>query len=174
MHRKRLHYEDTVTHMQLIRMATVNQEALGVEKRQSHRVGLVVLALGWLLLGCLEFAYECVVLLGLSIILITIRAVTRDLEGPEDRSDIASTEVAAQDTMATRTVPPLVGGSGEDWPKLYERLKLVNTKEEQEETGESYSAHAQTTATESLEAMNRGEKGGKEKAFSDYRKLCSS
>ena len=172
--RKRLQYTDTVTHMQLVEMGNVNQEALGVEKRQSRQSGSVLYALGWLLLTCLQFAYECLVLLGLSIILSTLRAVTGDLEDPENSSGISRTESAANDTTATRVVPPLVGGSGEGWPKLYERLELVKIKKAQEQICESHSADAQNTGTASIKAVNGGEKGHKEKALEDYRKLCSS
>ena len=175
MQRKRLQYTDTEKRMQLIEPGTVNQETLGVGNRRIPQARSVLYALGWLLLTCLQSAYECVVLLGLSIILSFLRAVTGNLEDSEDSSGITRTEAAAKDTTATRVVPPLVGGSGEGWPKLYERLELVNnTKESQEQICESYSAHAQNTGTESIETVNHGEKGHKEKAFREYRKLCSS
>ena len=159
--------------MQLISMDTVNQEALDVENPRTPQAGSILYALGWLLLSCLQFACECVLLAGLSFLLSILRAVTPDLEDLEDKSAISRTEVAADDT-AKRVVPPLVGGSGEGWNNLYERLELVNAKKRQGETCESYSADAQNKGTELLEAVDRDEKGRKEKAFEDYRKLCSS
>ena len=134
MHRKRLQYTDTVMHMQMISMDTVNQEALSLESSRTRGAGSVLYALGWLLLRCLQFAYECVLLLGLSIILGTLRAVTRHPDDSEDRGGIARTEVATKDTTVVRMVPPLVGCSGEGWPKLYERLDLDNAKKTPEET----------------------------------------